>query len=170
MNKYALPCLTKFKGNTKPFNPEQGDCFFSEKRQELMFYWENRWQSVEDYKITKDTNMTTKYFYNRETTEIFKIEGRDLKGGELKMHNSNPDILEISFDKYNELLNRRTGQSTRLIDKYIQELFTNGSVIISDHYDSEDADIWLLDRFLTRLYIEHRHTKVEVEDFKVSLK
>lgn len=53
---------------------------------------------------------------------------------------------------------RATGRSTRLIDKYIQEFFTNPagiSVYVLDHYDDIRAHKLLLDRVISRLKIEH---------------
>ena len=53
---------------------------------------------------------------------------------------------------------RITGRSTRLIDKYIQEFFTNPAgigVYVLDHYDDIRAHQSLLDRVISRLKIEH---------------
>ena len=51
---------------------------------------------------------------------------------------------------------RMTGRSTRLVDKCIQDLFTNGVVIVFDHYDHSRAHRDLFDRVMRRLYSEHQ--------------
>ena len=52
---------------------------------------------------------------------------------------------------------RRTGRSTRLVDKYIQELFTTGLAVVLDHHHSNEADYDLLNRVAKRMSIEHSH-------------
>lgn len=51
------------------------------------------------------------------------------------------------------------GNSTRLIDYYIQELFQKGVIEIKDHYKEgkhDDANNNLYERISNRLYREHR--------------
>lgn len=69
-------------------------------------------------------------------------------------------------------MSRQSGRSTRLVDKYIQDLFTNGEVIITDHYDTKASHIFLLHRVLKRLESEHPHAfkLIEVKDLKIKLK
>ena len=53
---------------------------------------------------------------------------------------------------------RATGRSTRLVDKYVQEFFTNPSgigVCVLDHWDDIREHKLLLDRVISRLKIEH---------------
>ena len=56
---------------------------------------------------------------------------------------------------------RASGRTTRLIDKYIQELFTKKEVVIKDHYRNAQADYFLSERVLRRLALEHSGIKVE---------
>jgi hypothetical protein len=77
----------------------------------------------------------------------------------------NDDIGEMSVNRP-ENINRRSGRTIRLVDKYIQELFTEpiGTTIqIHDHYYNTES--WsnhimaskdLLRILLRRLQIEHR--------------
>lgn len=59
---------------------------------------------------------------------------------------------------------RRSGKTTRLIDKYIQELFTGEEIHPTDHYidtyhpytSMERMSRYLIDRILKRLEIEHQ--------------
>lgn len=56
-------------------------------------------------------------------------------------------------------MSRMSGRSTRLIDKYIQMLFKDGSIKVSDHGDSHpsnkhrDGDIYI--KVCARLKLEH---------------
>lgn len=50
---------------------------------------------------------------------------------------------------------RRTGQSTRLVDRYIQDLFTFGRVEVRDHIDNPTCHELLLGRVKRRLENEH---------------
>lgn len=50
---------------------------------------------------------------------------------------------------------RRTGRTTRLIDKAIQDFFTKGKAVLVDHHSSHDSNMYLLRRFLKRLVDEH---------------
>lgn len=60
---------------------------------------------------------------------------------------------------------RCSGRTTRLIDDYIQLLFTTekGSTIkVSDHYPSNDAHRRLIDKIMIRLNNEHPGCKFDV--------
>ena len=59
-------------------------------------------------------------------------------------------------------INRRTGRTTRLIDKAIQDLFNNGKVLLLDHYQENEKIRHSLSermaRFIKiRLKTEHQH-------------
>lgn len=51
---------------------------------------------------------------------------------------------------------RRNGKSTRLVDKYIQDLFTFGEVEVRDHLDIPTQHDLLVERVLDRLSREHK--------------
>ena len=67
-------------------------------------------------------------------------------------------------------VNRRSGRSTRLIDEYIQELFTTGRVRVLDHHSSREAHNDLFVRVITRLKVEHGfaglEARKEIKTFK----
>lgn len=46
--------------------------------------------------------------------------------------------------------NRGSGRTTRLIDYYIQELFTKGEINVKDHYDNIIAHKYLVQRIKDR--------------------
>ena len=50
---------------------------------------------------------------------------------------------------------RRTGNTTRIIDWSIQELFTNGECFVVDHYGTREASIYAYNITLSRLKNEH---------------
>jgi hypothetical protein len=50
---------------------------------------------------------------------------------------------------------RKSGRTTRLIDKAIQDLFNNGNVKIADHHDTLKMHRYLFDRVVFRLHNEH---------------
>lgn len=54
-------------------------------------------------------------------------------------------------------MERRTGQTTRLADKYIQQLFTKGSIKVQDHFASHPSNSRLLGIIIKRLFDEHFH-------------
>lgn len=75
------------------------------------------------------------------------------------------NLMDIRFavitnDGEEPLHLRGTGRTTRLIDRYIQELFTEGYIIVKDHYNSLDADRFLTERILKRLKSEHPYVRV----------
>lgn len=53
-------------------------------------------------------------------------------------------------------MERRIGNTTRLADKYIQGLFTNGSCTCLDHHGTNITSLLLMDIVLGRLCIEHK--------------
>jgi DUF438 domain-containing protein len=56
-----------------------------------------------------------------------------------------------------EICSRATGETTRLIDYYIQELYKNYKewVLIEDHYHSRNAQLNLINSIKKRMGIEH---------------
>lgn len=61
---------------------------------------------------------------------------------------------------------RRAGQSTRLIDQYIQDLFNKGVVSLVDHYGSENANDFLFKTFRDRMNLEHPATAMNIFYYK----
>ena len=61
-------------------------------------------------------------------------------------------------------LNRSTGRTTRLIDQYIQILFTNPNkeIEIIDHSNNQQSNIHLTQMILQRFYNEHKGVKIEI--------
>lgn len=60
---------------------------------------------------------------------------------------------------------RKSGRTTRLIDDYIQLLFTTekGSLIkVRDHFPSNDAHRMLIDKIVSRLKTEHPGIDLDV--------
>lgn len=66
---------------------------------------------------------------------------------------------------------RRSGNSTRLLDGYVQELFVTGSCFVVDHVDTYENNAVLLRRFVDRLKREHGITISDLllEGFNVGL-
>lgn len=50
---------------------------------------------------------------------------------------------------------RRSGNSTRLADSYIQKLFTDGVIKVEDHYPTPEASASLFETIVNRLKMEH---------------
>ena len=50
---------------------------------------------------------------------------------------------------------RRVGNTTRLIDYYIQKLFKEGKIFVADHYPSFNADRHLANKICDRMKLEH---------------
>ena len=69
---------------------------------------------------------------------------------------------------------RRSGNTTRLIDYYIQLLFVKGTITVIDHYDSDKSNKRLRGLILDRLRNEHTHdwgdAKFEAEPMKNTIK
>jgi len=75
-----------------------------------------------------------------------QIKARGNKGAdELIQHNRTED----------EILYRRTGRSTRIVDASIQQLFLTGEVIIRDHYNRREVHQRLANIMKRRLDMEH---------------
>ena len=67
---------------------------------------------------------------------------------------------------------RCTGESTRLMDSYIQELYNHKGVWIKivDHYGTRAADKILLGRIAKRMADEHPFDTIEVDKITNSIK
>ena len=66
--------------------------------------------------------------------------------------------------------NRCTGRSTRLIDEYIQKLFTTGCVTVIDHCNEKHNNMVLLTKIMSRIKNEHPHILEKISINKGSLK
>lgn len=72
---------------------------------------------------------------------------------------------KISNEISNQVdLNRATGRTTRLIDQYIQILFTtpNKEIEIIDHHGTQKDNEFLARKVLSRLYAEHKGCNFEI--------
>jgi len=59
---------------------------------------------------------------------------------------------------------RATGRTTRLVDRYVQELFHHGEVILRDHHEggsSAAANEYLANKFEDRMAREHEEIVVK---------
>lgn len=56
---------------------------------------------------------------------------------------------------------RRVGNTTRVVDKCIQEFFENGYAICKDHIDISEAHYEILIKVVKRLELEHPYTKYD---------
>ncbi len=67
-----------------------------------------------------------------------------------------------------DLHERCSGRSTRLIDKYVQEIYSNKGkwVEITDHYPSPQAAFLLFDHIMRRITIEHEADVLKVDKSK----
>ena len=65
---------------------------------------------------------------------------------------------------------RKSGRSTRLLDKYVQAFFKEGEVFIKDHHNTGKASKKLLFRFCNRLVREHPKVEfnINLREYKVS--
>lgn len=66
--------------------------------------------------------------------------------------------------RMNRLINdRASGKTTRLVDKYVQEIFENAGdwVSVHDHYPGLRAQMFLIERICSRFQAEH-HINLEV--------
>lgn len=65
------------------------------------------------------------------------------------------DVMIKHPDDYE--YNRASGRTTRLIDKYIQELFAKEGewIEIKDHYDNRHAHKYVFNKVLDRMHLEH---------------
>ena len=80
----------------------------------------------------------------------------------IKLLGGNPEPKVVYKNNPAFVFKRRSGNSTRLIDKYVQDLFDNGVVQVLDHYDSHESHKRLLRIFLARLSVEHGCTMDDV--------
>lgn len=62
---------------------------------------------------------------------------------------------------------RRTGRTTRIVDKLIQDLFDNGACYFYDHFPTNDAKMNVHSIIINRLKNEHGITS---KDLKVDLR
>jgi menaquinone-dependent protoporphyrinogen IX oxidase len=67
---------------------------------------------------------------------------------------------------------RRMGNSTRIADHAIQQLFKGYEVYVQDHHQNgrhQDANKFLLKQILRRLSMEHQGAKVKVDGLTIKL-
>ncbi len=66
---------------------------------------------------------------------------------------------------------RRTGRTTKIVDKIIDELFKNGEAICKDHYDSYESHKRVAGIVWTRLLSEHnQQCIIHYDDLIITLK
>lgn len=85
---------------------------------------------------------------------------------------SNTEIKENTETMKPKITEKRAdGNTTRLVDYYIQELFNNfgNFVIIKDHHDDQRSHKNLLNKVLKRLELEHKNIIVYVNRIKNSI-
>ncbi len=59
----------------------------------------------------------------------------------------------------------RIGTSTRIVDRCVQELFTNGKTFLYDGRDSSwENTVATFHRFVTRMRTEHENTVIDAEE------
>lgn len=68
--------------------------------------------------------------------------------------------LTVTFSKVKPIQlpsesGRRTGRTTRLVDSFINELFTQGQVKVYDHHPLNHSSLMVLKMVLKRLKSEH---------------
>lgn len=68
-------------------------------------------------------------------------------------------------------ITRRRGRTSRLVDFYIQELFTKGEIEVRDHYDHKNAHRFLLSRIVNRYNNEYSKSfqTLIIKDLNVKL-
>jgi hypothetical protein len=54
---------------------------------------------------------------------------------------------------------RRVGNTTRLLNYYIEELFTKGEIVVKDHHNSYVISKVLFNKIIKRLEFEHNFIK-----------
>jgi hypothetical protein len=69
----------------------------------------------------------------------------------------------INHNTYIDPGPRRSGRTTRIVDKLIQNLFTDGFVVCQDHYPSHDMELYVMRKILQRLNIEHHIADNQVQ-------
>ena len=64
---------------------------------------------------------------------------------------------------------RRSGNTTRIIDEAIQALFNHGAVIVKDHFDTGKNNKALIHKIVRRITMEHPNTPLNVDFTKFSI-
>ena len=72
----------------------------------------------------------------------------------IKTRNSPKGIRQVSLNSTCTVLGRRNGNTTRIIDKTIQDLFDGNICLVIDYHPNGFKDLWR--KLLERLYREHR--------------
>lgn len=68
------------------------------------------------------------------------------------------DIVAIQYKEIPfRTIGRRTGNTTRLVDQFIQDLFIYGECKVYDHYPTRQASMMVYESVLKRLRNEHNH-------------
>ncbi len=81
------------------------------------------------------------------------------------------EVAEIKHQiKYLE--SRMTGESTRLVDHYVQELYKNQGnwVMIHDHFKTSQANRILFEKVVKRMQNEHPGDAIEYDRSKCAIK
>lgn len=68
-----------------------------------------------------------------------------------------------------ELDLRRTGRTTRLVDKYVQDYFTSTHVVIRDHVPNTGCHEDLAELVTDRLIVEHHIIPIRSEEVNSGL-
>jgi len=63
--------------------------------------------------------------------------------------------LKNTLDGFKPEYGRVCGNTTRLIDKAIQMIFSDGGCIVRDYYPNKEANVNLFNRIIGRLNSEH---------------
>ena len=71
------------------------------------------------------------------------------------------------FMKEFKIIDRRSGQTTRLVDKAIQDFFKHGEIDLADHHPGHKMKRHILSIFLHRLEMEHG---ISLEDLYIRQK
>ena len=76
-----------------------------------------------------------------------------------KLNDINRGIFDLSV--------RVTGRTTRLVDEYIQKLYTNRGefVPIIDHYGTRGANELLASKILKRMELEHKKDPIDIRRY-----
>jgi hypothetical protein len=70
---------------------------------------------------------------------------------------------------------RRVGNTTRLLNYYIEELFTKGEIVVKDHHNSYVISKVLFNKIIKRLEFEHnfiknKHFSINYLSLEITLK
>ena len=79
-------------------------------------------------------------------------------------------MARLSYNFENDLLGivnpeRRSGNTTRLVDWYIQRIFEGKEIKVIDHHDDYGNNLSLYNRIIKRLISEHLESKPFDESF-----